>query len=78
MEDQELATYAKGLARALRTAGPAPRCEVLAMLSALRLAPEDRQAVIDYALAHGILSVDGGRIGVANALFGPAGESDAK
>jgi hypothetical protein len=59
MEDPDLATYAKGIAGALRVIGPTPREQVLGMLAALHLLPVEQVAVIDYALANGILAADG-------------------
>jgi hypothetical protein len=59
MEDAELATYAKGIAGALRVIGPTPRGQVLGMLAALHLLPREQHAVVAYALANGILGADG-------------------
>jgi hypothetical protein len=67
MDDKDLSTYARGIAGALRVIGPTPRDQVLGMLAALHLLPHEGQAVIEYAVANGILGVDGEDLRAANA-----------
>jgi hypothetical protein len=59
MDEADLATYAKGIAGALRVIGATPREQVLGMLAALHLLPREQHAVIAYALANGILGAEG-------------------
>jgi hypothetical protein len=59
MDAADLATYAKGMAAALRVIGATPQEQVHGMLAALHLLPNERRAVIDYALANGLLVADG-------------------
>jgi hypothetical protein len=66
MEAADLATYAKGMAGALRVIGPTPRERVLAMLAALDLLPHEPPVVVEYALANGILIAEGDDLRAAN------------
>jgi hypothetical protein len=60
LDDSQLATYAQGFAAALRVIGPASQGQVVGrMLRVLRLDVRDAESVIAYALANGILEVDG-------------------
>jgi len=59
VEEAELATYAKGMAAVLRVLEPTPRQPVHDMLPGLHLLPREQQAVVEYALANGILGAEG-------------------
>lgn len=58
LDERELATYANGVAAALRVIGPTPRADVLAMMRALHLTEVEVVEVVAYALDHGILDAD--------------------
>ncbi|MFT3765280.1 MAG: response regulator [Minicystis sp.] len=58
MDPDEIVTYAKGIAAALRVIGPTPRDRVLAMLRGLDLDEGDAVVVLDYAVGQGILAAD--------------------
>jgi hypothetical protein len=75
MEAADLATYAKGIAGALRVIGPTPREHVLGMLAALHLLPPEQNEVVDYALASGILAAQGNDLRAVNrsGSFGAVG-----
>jgi hypothetical protein len=75
VEEAELATYAKGMAGALRALGPTPREQVHGMLAGLHLLPHEQQAVVEYGLANGILCAEGDnlRAVVASALIRAVG-----
>jgi hypothetical protein len=62
LDERELATYAAGLAAALRVIGPTPRDRALEMLGRLRLGEADAAVVIAHGVLHGLLIEDGGLV----------------
>jgi hypothetical protein len=59
MDDKDRATYAEGLAAALRVLGPTPRTHVLGMLRGLQLGEQEALAVLSFALDYRLLLLDG-------------------
>ncbi len=55
LDEQDLTTYARGMAGALKAIGPTPRDQVAAMLRALQLTEDEAHAVVAHGLRHGIL-----------------------
>src|SRR6185369_17609135 len=68
LDHSDLATYARGMAAALRVMGATPRAHVLGMLRSLQLTEEEAEAAIRHGLALGVLHEEG------DDLLAPAGE----
>ena len=64
LDERHLATYATGVAAALRVIGPTARTEVFGMMRSLDLADDEAAAAVSYALANGILVAEDDTLGV--------------
>jgi hypothetical protein len=70
MDDRDHATYAAGLAAALRVLGPTPRTHAIAMLRGLQLGEQEALAVLAFGLAHNLLVEDDALLSVPPAPGG--------
>ncbi len=59
LDHKDQATYAEGLAAALRVLGPTPRAHALGMLHGLQLGEQEALEVLAFAIACRLLMEDG-------------------